>query len=554
MKLNTVLLSVCVSVGSMSLYAGKNISPIEPPMVTIPAGSFEMGSDDRESSKPVHKVHLKAFGLGKYEVTVKEFRQFAKATGYPLPTECRHELDGWFKLASPGSWDANALTTSEFQPVVCINWKAAKAYTDWLAKETGKPYRLPTEAEWEYAARAGTKTDYFFGDDKDGTQVCEYANTADLYGESILQRDANTSYYNWTTGLHKCSDSSAYASIVGMYKPNPLGLYDVISNVQEMLADCYVRGYENAPTDGSARKDGECRRRVARGSSWHWDNSPLTARGAIGEDFSGGVDGFRVALDGEAPKASKATQYFLKSLKFAQATERKRRALISDFPEPVRNVKLKQSDGVVTLTWDKHHQQDIEGYRVYRNPIKGEMFKLVAANLKHNHFVDANAGKHEYEYTVVAVKNHLQSYYSEPVITKAGTFNLPGKIEAEWSVKTEGASISFSSDNDRGGHVLTGPEGIAKQAQMEYSIDVTKAGHYQVEFRVASPEDRTGFELLIDDKKLDRYAVAKTGGYHEWQTQGGSSIYLSKGKHSLKIKSLDSHWKLNWLSLLPKES
>ncbi|WP_252097701.1 SUMF1/EgtB/PvdO family nonheme iron enzyme [Pseudoalteromonas sp. NBT06-2] len=298
MNLNKIIMALCLSTMSYQTFAG---SPIEPIMVDIPSGSFEMGSMDRENSQPLHEVNISQFSLGKYEVTVKEFAQFIKATNFKAPSECRHELDGWFKPYSKGNWETNALNSSEFQPVVCINWQAANAYTQWLAKETGRPYRLPTEAEWEYAARAGTKTDYFFGNDEDRTQVCEYANTADLSGENILQRDANTSYLNWSTGLANCVDNSGDASIVGMYKPNQFGLHDIVSNVLEMLADCYVADYKTVPTDGSPMLEGECASRATRGGSWHWNNWPLAQRGSIPEDFSGGVDGFRIALDGTAP-------------------------------------------------------------------------------------------------------------------------------------------------------------------------------------------------------------------------------------------------------------
>ena len=546
MKLNNLLMTLLVSATSFNLYAR---GPIEPIMETIPSGSFEMGSMDRQSTQPIHTVNIKQFSMGKYEVTVKEFRQFIEATNYQAPTECRHELDGWFKLASKGNWETNALNTSEFQPVVCINWKAANAYTQWLAKETGKPYRLPSEAEWEYAARANTTTDYFFGDDKERTQVCKFANTADLFGENILQREVNTTYHNWDTGLQNCVDNSAYASIVGMYQPNPFGLHDVVSNVQEFLADCYVSGYENAPTDGSARLDGDCEQRSVRSGSWHWNNFPTAWRGAMDEEFAGGVDGFRIALDGRAPKNSKATKLFADSLKNAQSQERKRRELIPEFPEVITNLKIEQSDNSVTLTWDKSATDKAESYRVYRNNIQGKMFKLLATNLKQTSFTDASPGQHKYEYSVVAVKNHMQSHYSKPVSTKAGWVSVPGKIEAEWTSEFEGTSISFSSDNERGGYSLTGADGIADNATIKYQIEVAKSGNYQFEYRVASPDDRKGFEVLVNDNKLAQNLVSKTGGYHDWSTQQGEDIYLDKGKHTLTLKSKDSNWKLNWLAL-----
>jgi formylglycine-generating enzyme required for sulfatase activity len=263
--LATALTALMIIASTMSPVWAQNY--IEPVMVTIPAGSFEMGSLKRESTQPIHKVDIAEFSMGKFEVTVNEFRQFIESTSYAAPTECRNEMNGWFLLWTKGNWESNALNTSEFQPVVCINWNAADAYTNWLAKETGKPYRLPTEAEWEYAARAGTTTDYFFGDDKDLTQVCDYANTADLTGENILQRDSNTSYLNWAGEISNCVDHSAYASIVGMYKPNQFGLHDVLSNVLEMLSDCYVVDYNNAPNDGSANMEGSCERHSTRGGN-----------------------------------------------------------------------------------------------------------------------------------------------------------------------------------------------------------------------------------------------------------------------------------------------
>ena len=109
MKLNKVFLAFWFTPICFNAIAGNNVTPIEPIMVTIPAGSFEMGSTERESTQPVHQVNLKEFSLGKYEVTVREFAQFIAATNYPAPTECRHELDGWFKPASKGNWQTNAL-------------------------------------------------------------------------------------------------------------------------------------------------------------------------------------------------------------------------------------------------------------------------------------------------------------------------------------------------------------------------------------------------------------------------------------------------------------
>lgn len=552
MTLNRLLLSIASGAICTFAYAGQATAlaatsnkPIEPIMVTIPAGSFDMGSEDRQSTQPIHKVTLPEFSLGKYEVTVKEFARFIEATNYPAPKECRHELDGWFKLASKGNWQTNALNTSEYQPVVCINWQAAKAYVDWLAKETGRPYRLPSESEWEYAARGGSSTKYHFGDDD--SNVCEYANTADLYGESVLQRDTNTSYVNWSTGLNSCSDGSAYASIVGMYKPNQFGLHDMLSNVLEFLQDCYVGNYEGAPADGSARVAENCNERSTRGGSWHWNHWPHAYRGRISEDFSGGVDGFRVALDGKAPTLSKQTIAFQLSLQHAQRLEQKKRELVTHIPAKVENLSLSQANGLVTLQWDKSADDSVTGYRVYRNKVAGSMYKLVAMNVTEPTFIEPDLGT-PHEYTVAAVSNHVQGPYSEPAKMALGWTNIPGKVEAEWTLALDGASVTMSSDG-RGDHNLTGPNGIENNAEMTYQIDVKKAGQYALSYRVATPNDVKGFNVLLDGKPLVTAKVTATGGYHDWQTQVSESMYLPEGKHVLKLKSLDSHWKLNWIAL-----
>ncbi|SFD45700.1 SUMF1/EgtB/PvdO family nonheme iron enzyme [Pseudoalteromonas denitrificans] len=546
MNLNKIIMALCLSTMSYQTFAG---SPIEPIMVDIPSGSFEMGSLDEEDAEPIHKVVLPAFSLGKYEVTVKEFRRFITATNYQTPTECYHQLDSWFIGGTSGSWDNNELTTSEFQPVNCIGWQAADAYVKWLAKETGKPYRLPSEAEWEYAARAGTKTKYFFGDDLAQTEICKYENTADLTGENILQRDSNSSYVNFANGKSNCVDHSAYASIVGMYKPNPFGLHDMISNVVEFLADCYLPNYEKAPLNGEAHIDDKCERRVTRGGSWHWNTFPLNQRGSITEDFIGGVEGFRVALDGKSGTESSITKLFKSELQIAQQTEQKHRDAKPDYPKPVTNLTIKQDKGMVTLNWDKSTEADVKNYRIYRNSGVGSLFKLLASNIMDSTFKDANADVHQYEYSVVAVRQHLQSDYSNFVATKAGGWvKTPERIEAESAVKISGTSVGRTSDVD-GKYNLTGAGGISNEAKLEYQIDVAQSGEYVLTYRVASPRNTKGFTVFVNGKELEVQKVTETGGYHEWQTQQGSKLHLKKGKNRLTLNSLDNNWKLNWLAL-----
>ncbi len=541
---------MCLALASLSqsAYAGKTTRAIEPIMETIPSGQLLMESRDGVQ----HKIEMPQFSMGKYEVTVAEFRQFIEATNYQAPTECRHEMDTWFLMFSPGNWETNALNTSEYQPVVCINWQAASDYADWLAKETGKPYRLPSEAEWEYAARAGTTTDYYFGNDEDNTKVCEYENTGDLFGENLLQMRHNTSYQNWTGDIAQCNDYSGYASIVGMYKPNPFGLHDMVSNVLEFLADCHTSDITQLPKDGSALVSEDCERRARRGASWHWSHWPLTNRGSQSTDFAGGVDGFRLALDGAKPKLSKNSKRFLKKLKFAQTKEQKMRDHSRPIPNTVTDLAIVERNGTIKLSWKGSSAEGRESYRVYKNDLPGKMFRLYATNLYDTEFVDANPQNHEYEYTVVAVRHHQQSAYATPV-KKSGNHNtVPGVIEAEWLKQIDGAAISYTSDETTGarlGFNLSGREGIAKDAKVEYQIDVEESGQYLLNYRVATPRNTKGFRVLLNGQQIATSDVLETGGYHEWQTQGDIKVQLPKGQHTLTLVSLDNNWKLNWFEL-----
>lgn len=270
---------------------------IIPPMVTIPAGEFLMGSTLAEKELPIHKVNVKSFKISKYEVTIKQFKQFAAATNYLTGNTCWKyvtEGGGYFKVGyemAPGNWLTPEYAPSDFHPVMCVSWDDAYAYMNWLSQQTGKKYRLPTEAEWEYAGLAGSTTKYFFGDDD--KDLCEYGNSFDQSGMRAFVRDKS-----YQPKEKACDDHAEYTSIVGMYKPNAFGLYDMIGNVSEWVEDCDHENYQGAPTDGSAWISEKCSMRSRKGSSYGIGNSHIAMRGHGGQSNRSSLgEGFRIVED-----------------------------------------------------------------------------------------------------------------------------------------------------------------------------------------------------------------------------------------------------------------
>jgi formylglycine-generating enzyme required for sulfatase activity len=258
-----------------------------PAMVAIKGGTFLMGSPDDEDDRndregPQKKITVKPFSMGKYPVTVGQFAEFIKATKYKPTDECDTERTN--KMRGANWTDPEVLDQGENEPVVCVSWKDATAYAEWLAATSGKPYRLPSEAEWEYAARAGV-TDAHYWSDASG--ACAYANIAD--------KAAKREHSNWS--ITNCDDGFAGTAPVGSLKPNAFGLYDMLGNVKQWAAGCAVDSLAEIPADGSPL-GGSCNYHPARGSAW--DSLPNIVRLAYWEkgpaSYASANYGFRVAL------------------------------------------------------------------------------------------------------------------------------------------------------------------------------------------------------------------------------------------------------------------
>lgn len=217
-----------------------------PQMIVIPAGEFLMGSPPSEPERtknegPQHRVRIEqSFAIGKYEVTFEEYDAFAQATGRDKPAD-----EGWGR-----------------RPVINVNWEDATAYAKWLSEQTGKRYRLPSEAEWEYAARAGTTTPFHTG-------------------EQITTEQANFNGNHTYNGSTKGEDRGKTVA-VGSFPANAFRLHDMHGNVWEWVQDCWHKNYEGAPADGSAWESGDCAGRVLRGGSWFLEPGGLRSAGRYG--------------------------------------------------------------------------------------------------------------------------------------------------------------------------------------------------------------------------------------------------------------------------------
>lgn len=265
------------------------------PFVRLPAGEFLMGSDeapatlaqafpqletkrftDLADEAPVHRVRItKPFYIGQTEVTVAQFRRFLQASGYQPESEAdgtggygynpqynsetSASGDAFEGRDKRYSWRNPGFAQGDDHPVVNVTWNDAVAMAAWLSKTEGRRYRLPTEAEWEYAARAGTRTRYPLGDDP--KTLAQVANTFDM--------SAAPNWPKWTAQALPVSDGFAFTAPVASFKPNAFGLYDMLGNAWEWTADWYGEDYyaKSPLDDPQGPADGNVR--VRRGGSWH---------------------------------------------------------------------------------------------------------------------------------------------------------------------------------------------------------------------------------------------------------------------------------------------
>jgi formylglycine-generating enzyme required for sulfatase activity len=274
-----------------------------PAMVVIPTGSFLMGAaaeneDRTDAQLPQHRVNLaKGFAIGRTEINVGEFREFVRASGY-VPDSSRlggasvyDERSGAMRDDSNAGWqdDYAGRKAEDNLPVVNVSWNDAVAYAKWLSERTGKHYRLPSEAEFEYALRGDTTSRYWWGD------VAPDRKVENLTGSG----DRSHSGRRWSNAFRGYRDGYWGPAPVMSFAANPFGLYDMDGNVSEWVADCWHDNYIRAPDDGSAWINPGCRAHVLRGGSWGSSPAQVISayrQGAENEVRSGRV-GFRVVRE-----------------------------------------------------------------------------------------------------------------------------------------------------------------------------------------------------------------------------------------------------------------
>jgi formylglycine-generating enzyme required for sulfatase activity/predicted Ser/Thr protein kinase len=265
--------------------------PTCPLMMVLPPGRFEQGSASTADevlrfASPRHAVLIgRSLAMGSNEVTVGEFREFIAST--QRETAGCYTYDGRWEYRQDASWQAPGFAQSDIFPAACVSWDDAAAYAAWLTAKTGYVYRLPSSAEWEYAARAGSDAELSWGEN--AAAACVEANVADY---SAAQR-----FPGWS--VFPCTDNFVNTAPVGSFKANAFGLHDMLGNVFEWVQDCWHDDYTAAPADGSAQVEAGCSEREMRGGSWF--STPRYVNAAYRNRFEHGYRsssiGFRVVRE-----------------------------------------------------------------------------------------------------------------------------------------------------------------------------------------------------------------------------------------------------------------
>lgn len=280
-----------------------------PEMVALPSGEFQMGANEEDwkilssmdklslafmfapltykIESPQHLVKIRGFALGRYDITKEQFALFATETKF-VGKGCNALYPGGINSNKEADWSNPWFSQTDKDPVVCVSWDDSQKYITWLnfklPPETPK-YRLPTSEEWEYAARAGTTTPTYWNEI---SKNCKFANIGDLQSKKV-----DFTGYNTSIEIAPCDDGYATTSPVGVFPPNPWGLYDMLGNVDQFTQNCATQFSMDLPFMT------QCRNHLVRGSTW--TSNPSSVRAAHKSNSESNIrtmaTGFRVARD-----------------------------------------------------------------------------------------------------------------------------------------------------------------------------------------------------------------------------------------------------------------
>ncbi len=559
-RIKSTLLNCSAVLGVLSTSVLATNEFTAPAMVNIPSGTFMMGSDlHKESAKPRHQVTLDKFQMGKYPITVAEFRQFVNATGHQTTNKCNDKLSKTWLSSGDGNanWQNNRYQHSDYQPVVCVSWHDANAYAKWISDKTGKEFRLPTEQEWEYATRANTTSRFFWGDDLAFDESCEYANLGDQTSEYIASKEYGASYVGFI-GHVNCNDYEPYNSIVGLYRPNPWGLFDMVGNVKQFMGNCFYQS--NKVYSQQEMFDETCERVAFRGTIWHFLPELHTARGGYPKaNTPNAILGFRLASNGHSNKVAKSTQSFEQQLKQAQTHRIATRVKIPPIPRDLQ--QKKQGENFAEISWQLSENKSAIGYDIYQSKVPfahnltgfyKEHYQLVESVSKLQNVVKVSSKEKGVSYRVVAKTKTAESLPSRPIVFERNEVQrLPAQISMSQAKNLREVNLRHRvAKDDRAElyYLIRYTSDEQTTSKFDIGVNVEKSGWYQLNYYGRTDlNKKIFFNLWRGNQRVGQIAFDKD---IDDTTSKRHKVFLEAGSYDLQVtvnREKPDLWRLAWI-------
>jgi hypothetical protein len=523
MKKTLTMLAMLTSMCSSHAWA--NSQPIEPVLVPL---------KDKQQNINVQ--------IGKYEVTVAEFTRFAKATNFKIDSECHLYNEKHTPEKKHGTWNNPDLTKAPYRPVVCLGAKDAMSYAAWLAKETGKPYRLATFNEWQLASVTRKNSRFDFGDDLQHNNICDYENVDDFAHNAGLKQHHG---YRNRYGAN-CNDGATYHTVVGMYRPNTLGLHDIMGNVREITKTCLENNHKSTKS---------CEKYIIAGGSWHWLPNPKLLKNPM--IFAGSIEGFRLVLDSEKPqRISEQTQSFIDGLAKAQQhaliSHKRLKSLPNKVEGIIANIIDKQQ---VKVSWMPSNAKAVS-YKLYRSYLdeSGNLSRSmtkIAENITATEYIDKLPGNGAVSYQIFANNDIGESQPSKEVFIRQNqTFKIGQTIQAELYqsyykaevIKNEKSDTVLLSSND--GHYP--PDMVTYDpAWLSYQFDSQLSDAAMLTMNIRG-QDGAVVEFWQGKDLIAKVTLDDAREFNELSV----AAQLNTGLEPIKIRSADDKYViLDWFKL-----